>query len=171
MSEYFRSDNYAPLSHSSPIKNTSRSRHRRPVEWPNDPYNHARGETALWAAVITQAMMDALSRAVTAEVKYFKHEATVWLTGNSRDFRTVCECAGFDPGYVRRMAKRALSSPRQWRAEPGTGKRYLERREYRRRNKNDRMSNQMDGDWWTVNDAQTSPITIHLLPATIGEIA
>ena len=57
----------------------------------------------------------------------------MWLTGNSRDFRMVCECAGFDPGYVRRMAKRALSSPRKWRADPGQGKRYLERREYRRK--------------------------------------
>lgn len=136
MTEYFRFDAYPALFNPlSPTKNISKFRRTRPVEWPDHPVNKARGEAALWAAVITQALMDALHRPTTAEAKYFKHEATAWLTGDSRDFRMVCECAGFDPGYVRRMAKRALSSPRKWRADPGHGKRYLERREYRRRMK------------------------------------
>src|SRR5947208_1331494 len=90
-----------------------------------------RGETSLWVAVITQAMMDALSRCNNAEATYHKHEAIHWLTGNSRDFITVCLFAGLDPDYVRRKSKRALAAPRPWRAEAGKGKRYLERKVYR----------------------------------------
>lgn len=99
--------------------------------WLHDAYNSARGETALWVAVITQAMMDALSRSKKTESRYQKHEATCWLTGNSKDFTDVCLCAGMDPDYVRRKAKNILSSPRPWRAAAGEGKRYEERRKYR----------------------------------------
>jgi hypothetical protein len=99
--------------------------------WLHDAYNSARGETALWVAVITQAMMDGLSRCRKTESKYRKHEATVWLTNNSKDFIDVCLCAGLNPDYVRRKAKQLLSSPRPWRAAAGEGKRYEERRRYR----------------------------------------
>jgi hypothetical protein len=40
-----------------------------------------------------------------------------------------------DPDYVRRKAKRAIISPKPWRAEAGKGKRYLERKAYRQKNK------------------------------------
>ena len=138
MTEYRRFDDRfpsfsKPISFPKPLLKRSRA-----VEWPDSPASKARGEAALWAAVITQALMDALHRPTTAEAKYFKHEATIWLTESSRDFRMVCECAGFDPDYVRRMAKRALSSPRKWRADPGQGGRYMERREYRRRMKEEK---------------------------------
>ncbi len=101
------------------------------LAWLNDAYNSARGETSLWVAVITQAMMDALSRCKKTESIYQKHEATRWLTSNSKDFINVCLCAGMDPDYVRRKAKNILSSPRPWRAQAGQGKRYEERRQYR----------------------------------------
>lgn len=104
-------------------------------EWLNGPYNSVLGETSLWRAVITQAMMDALSRAGNAEAAHHKHEAINWLTGNGRDFVMVCLFAGLDPDYVRRKAKRALIAPMPWRAAPGKGKRYLERREYRKKTK------------------------------------
>jgi hypothetical protein len=99
----------------------------------SDPFNPVRGEKALWVAVITQAMQDALNRATNAEALYHKHEATHWLTSNSKDFVTVCLFAGLDPDYVRRMAKRSLANPTLWRAEAGTGKRYQERKAYRKR--------------------------------------
>ena len=103
------------------------------LNWPFDSSsNPVRGECAMWSAVITQAMMDALSRARTSESSYHKQEAIHWLTSNSSDFTTVCLLAGFDPDYIRKKAKKAIANPRPWRAEPGQGKRYHERREYRR---------------------------------------
>jgi len=102
-------------------------------DWISDQNHQVRGETALWAAVITQAMMDALSKADNSEANYHKFEAINWLTGNSKNFITVCHHAGLDPDYVRRKAKRALSSPVAWRAEAGKGKRYHERKSYRKR--------------------------------------
>lgn len=99
--------------------------------WLQEAYNTARGETALWVAVITQAMMDATSRCKKSESRYNKHEATYWLTGNSKDFIDVCLCAGMNPDYVRRKAKNVLSSSFAWRAEAGKGKRYHERKKYR----------------------------------------
>jgi hypothetical protein len=81
--------------------------------------------------------MDALSRSRNHEALYHKHMATVWLTGSSKDFIMVCLCAGFDPDYVRKKAKRAIASPQRWRAEPGKGRRYLERKKYRHKKVSD----------------------------------
>lgn len=90
----------------------------------------------MWVAVITQAMMDALSRCKKAESIYQKHQAINWLTGNSMDFIDVCIAAAMNPDYVRRKAKQALTAPVAWRAEAGKGKRYLERKKYRSKIKN-----------------------------------
>ena len=104
----------------------------RTYEWCNDGNHAVRGESALWAAVITQAMMDALSKATNSEARYHKNEAINWLTGNSRNFITVCHFAGMDPDYVRKKAKRSIANPQNWRADAGKGKRYLERKAYRK---------------------------------------
>lgn len=77
--------------------------------------------------------MDALSRSRNPEVQYHKREAIYWLTENNKDFIIVCLHAGMDPDYVRQKAKRAINSPSPWRAEPGSGKRYAERKAYRER--------------------------------------
>lgn len=107
--------------------------------WLAEPYNSARGERALWIAVITQAMMDALSKSRNPELVYHKRDAIYWLFENNRDFVTVCLHAGFDPDYVRQKAKRAITSPTPWRADPGKGKRYTERKAYRERAKQQRQ--------------------------------
>jgi|CXWL01.1.fsa_nt_gi hypothetical protein len=99
--------------------------------WLQEAYNTARGETALWVAVITQAMMDALSRCKKTESLYQKHEAICWLTSNNKDFIDVCLAAGMNPDYVRLKAKKVLVAPVPWRAEAGQGKRYQERKKYR----------------------------------------
>jgi hypothetical protein len=109
-------------------KTTSHSSHPWSFDGGMSPVG---GETALWAAVITQALMDALSKAKNSEAQYHKHEAIRWLTNNNADFITVCLCAGFDPDYVRKRAKQAIANPLPWRAEPGKGKRYHQRRKYR----------------------------------------
>jgi hypothetical protein len=112
---------------------TPRKRKSKPYSCADEPYNTVRGESSLWVAVITQAMMDALSRAGSSEALYHKHEAINWLTGNSRDFVLVCLFAGYDPDYIRRRAKRALLTPVSWRAEAGKGQRYHELKAYRKR--------------------------------------
>lgn len=115
---------------------SERERQKKPTPghgWFDGPYNAARGETALWVAVITQAMMDALSRSRDPDQQRHKREAIRWLTENSKDFYLVCSCADMDPDYVRRKAKRSLLSPVAWRAAPGQGQRYLERKQYRQR--------------------------------------
>ncbi len=104
--------------------------------WFEGHQSAVRGETALWVAVITQALMDALNRSKHPEHRYHKQAAIQWLTGNSRDFHWVCEMADLDPNCVRRKAKRALLSPVAWRAAPGKGARYHERKEHRQRMKN-----------------------------------
>ena len=132
------------------------------LAWLEEPYNHASGEMALWIAVITQAMMDALSHVDNAESNYYKHEAIHWLSGNSKDFIMVCMCAGLDPDYVRRQAKRALVSPVAWRAEAGKGKRYLERKAYRRSKKNVSASRESQSD---CAGSQNSSTGSNVIPA------
>lgn len=110
-------------------------RGRNIYSWFDGPYNPVRGENSLWIAVITQAMMDALSRSRNPEARYHKQAAHQWLTGNSKDFLLVCSFAGMDPDYIRRKAKKSLTQPVMWRAAPGQGKRYLERKSYRQKKK------------------------------------
>src|SRR5690348_15560717 len=82
-----------------------------------EPFNPVRGEMALWRSVITQALMDAASNSRKSETQYHKREALKWLLTESDDFAAVCEHAGLDQHYVRRMAKAALSRGCRWRAE------------------------------------------------------
>ncbi len=88
-----------------------KKRSRDVHSWFEGPYNTARSETALWVAVITQAMMDALNRSRHPEHLYHKRAAIEWLTGNSQDFFLVCQLADMNPDCVRRKAKRAMVSP------------------------------------------------------------
>ena len=80
------------------------------------------GEAALWRAVILQALQDAVNRSRKAEARFHRTQAQAWLSGG-KEFVYVCDLALLDPGYVRRMAKRALARGCKWRAEAGKGKR------------------------------------------------
>lgn len=73
------------------------------------------GERALWAAVITQALMDAASQSKKPEAIKAKEEALEWLKGDCQRFEEVCEMAGYCPDYVREMAKQALARQCRWR--------------------------------------------------------
>lgn len=117
-----KSTNSATEKKSHPSTNIPTQRKRKNTSsmlWLEEVYNTARGETALWVAVITQAMMDALSKCKKSESQYSKLEATRWLTDNGKDFIDVCLAAGMNPDYVRRKAKQVLASPSPWRAEAG----------------------------------------------------
>ncbi|MEQ1706626.1 MAG: hypothetical protein ABL867_11745 [Rickettsiales bacterium] len=123
-------DSHTPPT--SDYKNSSHKKHStESFIWLEKACNSARGEMALWVAVITQAIMDARSRCKKSESIYQKHEAICWLTGGSKDFNDVCLCAGLNPDYVRHKAKKIITSPEPWRAEAGKGKRYNERKKYR----------------------------------------
>jgi hypothetical protein len=56
-----------------PAKSSSSSKtSNHGLDWLPEPYNYVRGETSLWVAVITQAMMDALSKSSNPETQYHK---------------------------------------------------------------------------------------------------
>ena len=78
--------------------------------------------TALWKAVITQALMDAGSNSKKPAMKKAKAQAISWLNGNSDDFAEVCIMAGLDPQNVKEKAKEAIKRGCKWRVEPGLGK-------------------------------------------------
>jgi hypothetical protein len=82
-------------------------------------------ETALWRAVIAQAVSDATAiwrprkaqsygkpHQMAAETRRARDEARSWLLGNGKDFKRVCHMAGLDPDAVQDSA-RALSA-RDW---------------------------------------------------------
>jgi len=129
---------YAPLQKEAVLPQQAAAPPRarkRDYELFPERHNPVAGERAMWIAVITQALMDALGKSKTPESLYFKEEARHWLTGNSANFIMVCEMAGMHPDDIRRRAKKALASPKLWRALPGKGKRYTERKNYRLRTK------------------------------------
>ena len=68
-------------------------------------------EQRLFVAVLSQAVHDAFSLHVPP---LEKQKAQSWLMGNSRDFRTVCEHAGRDSGYVLAKVRRKILEKNGW---------------------------------------------------------
>ena len=85
------------------------------------------GEFKLWVAVLEQAWKDATMRIKSQQRKKRKKDgsnyqyntkpgdsvaaqvdARRWFSENSDDFKLVCELAGQNPEYVRRLARRKL---------------------------------------------------------------
>lgn len=96
------------------------------------------GYFRLWNAVLLQALLDARGNTYlpSSDVKgrgYAQSEAIDWLTYDKKDFYTVCDLAGRYGSHTRKMAKEALENNVAWRAAPGTGSRYEERKKYRER--------------------------------------
>ncbi len=88
---------------------------------PESAVSFADHEPGLWRAVITQALMDAASHSKKPEARRTRSDALAWLLGDSVDFDTVCDHAGFEPGYVRRRAREALARGCSWRLPNGQG--------------------------------------------------
>jgi hypothetical protein len=65
--------------------------------------------TALWRAVIMQALVDATTNYKKRDYKYIKAQARSWLAGNSDDFYEVCELANYEPSYLKKMIKKVLT--------------------------------------------------------------
>lgn len=81
----------------------------------------ARGEQALWTAVITQALMDASSGSAKSDARKDKIRALHWLESADPDFQDVCDLAGLDPSYVTHRAQQALERNCTWRLPAGEG--------------------------------------------------
>lgn len=65
---------------------------------------------ALWRAVILQAILDATSSAKRSENIVEKQKATNWIFDKNTDFDAVCFLAGYSTSYVRRKAKKFITS-------------------------------------------------------------
>jgi hypothetical protein len=118
-----------------PVKRHRRKRHSADFEdfliaTPAQP--HA-PEEALWRAVITQVMTDALSYSDKAETAQERREAIDWLCGMSRDFRVTCCHAGLNYAWVHRRIHHFLNlhmcAHPQW---PGVQELVAARLRYRR---------------------------------------
>jgi hypothetical protein len=80
-------------------------------------FNPTSGETALWRAVITQALMDAGNQSKKTEMRYEQSRAVSWLSGLSEDFKTVCVLANLDPVHVRQKSHDAIIRGCTWRKD------------------------------------------------------
>lgn len=61
-------------------------------------------EQNLWRAVILQMFTDAATVSSTnSTMLHARSQAIRWLKGNSRDFVTVCDFAGWEPQLVRNV--------------------------------------------------------------------
>ena len=54
----------------------------------------------LWQAVLLRAVRDALGDHEARE-PHAQRDAEAWIRGGGRDFRLVCDMAGFDPAHIR----------------------------------------------------------------------
>lgn len=71
-------------------------------------------ETALWRAVIAQAIREATSNYIdgvsATKAPFVREEARRWLTKPSRDFTTVCAMASVEPDTVRAFARQQIAA-------------------------------------------------------------
>lgn len=91
------------------------------IDTSDQPSSIARGEQALWTAVITQALMDAASGSTKTDARKDKSRALTWLEAADLDFQDVCDLAGLDPSYVTHRAQGALERNCRWRLPAGQG--------------------------------------------------
>lgn len=91
---------------------TQRQRHKTrycmELHYEDAPHNPTRSEQAVWRCVIVQALTDALSHSRKKRFQRQKQEALSWLIRGGLDFRTVCDYAGYDAGYVHRHVLKLL---------------------------------------------------------------
>lgn len=66
-------------------------------------------EANLWCSVINQAIEDAISPSKRDISIQYRDDARRWLTKPSRQFRYVCDLAGFNSDQVRAKAIAAIA--------------------------------------------------------------
>jgi hypothetical protein len=60
-------------------------------------------EQALWRAVLLQMITDALSNSQKIDLIRYRRDARHWLLRSSRDFRLVCDYAGYNPDWLQQQ--------------------------------------------------------------------
>ena len=71
-------------------------------------------ERRLFIAVISQAIHDAFSSHVP---RLEKQQARSWLTGNSKDFKNICEYAGRSAQYVFEKIRKKILRANGWNVD------------------------------------------------------
>ena len=71
-------------------------------------------ERRLFVAVLSQAVHDAFSEHVPP---LEKRQAQAWLMSNNYDFKTICECAGRNSGYVLEKIRRKILRANGWNVD------------------------------------------------------
>ena len=71
-------------------------------------------ERRLFIAVISQAIHDAFSSHVP---RLEKQQARSWLTGNSKDFKNICEYAGRSAQYVFEKIRKKILKANGWNVD------------------------------------------------------
>jgi hypothetical protein len=71
-------------------------------------------ERRLFIAVISQAIHDAFSSHVP---RLEKQQARSWLTGNSKDFKNICEYAGRSAQYVFEKIRKKILKANGWNTD------------------------------------------------------
>ena len=92
-------------------------------------------EERLFIAVLSQAVHDAFSIHVPT---FERNQAQAWLTGNSKDFRAICEHSGRDAGYVLEKIRDRILVEEGWNVNLSTKtppQRLKQMKNYRRNNK------------------------------------
>ena len=89
---------------------------------------------SLAKAKIVQYLCDLGTRSLSEEAQFFKMKAGHWFFGggkNQEDFYGWCDIADLHPDDIRAIAADVRDQGLHWRAAPGMGKRYHERKVYR----------------------------------------
>jgi hypothetical protein len=78
-----------------------------------DPYSQIEGEyskhTALWKAVILQALIDLKSNMLRPDAELCRKKALQWIDINNQDFLDVCDRAEISPAVVCKCKERILN--------------------------------------------------------------
>jgi len=77
-------------------------------------YSWSSPERRLFIAVLSQAVHDAFSGHVPG---LEKQQARSWLTGNSKDFKNICEYAGRSAQYVFEKIRKKILKANGWNTD------------------------------------------------------
>lgn len=69
-------------------------------------YDNVDAETALWKAVILQALIDISSKSKKKMANIYRMQADRWINLRNKDFVAVCTYANFNSSYIFETAKR-----------------------------------------------------------------
>ena len=101
-------------------KNQSKIKERSdsPLE-SNHPSKETPSESALFRAVVMQALLDSVSQSKRSEDKIAKNQAIKWFDIKDKDFLMVCSLAGLNAKWVLEKSKKAISRGCKWRNVKG----------------------------------------------------